>query len=73
MYQLHYALREDYFTRRKLDVISCVMLETETFMPAASARVLIDRTAHKKALLHTCPTVRNRLYNLNILKIHYTV
>jgi len=43
------------FTRRKLDVTSCVMLETETFMLAASAWVLTDRTAHEKALLAHMP------------------
>jgi hypothetical protein len=41
MYQLHYALREDYvyLTRRKLEVAGCVMLETEIYIPAASAWV----------------------------------
>jgi hypothetical protein len=35
--------------------VLCVMLETETYMPAASACVLIDRTAHEKALLAHVP------------------
>jgi hypothetical protein len=40
-----------YLTRRKLDVAGCVMLDTETYIPAASAWVLIYITAHEKVLL----------------------
>jgi hypothetical protein len=55
MYQLHYVLREEYFTRRKLDMSSFVMLEAEIYMPVASAWVFIDRTAHEKVLLAHMP------------------
>jgi hypothetical protein len=53
-------------------MISCVMLETKTYMSAASVWALIDKTAHEKALVAHMRN-RNRLYKVNKLKIHYTL